>query len=89
LNSQIEEQDDLIRVFPSPTQDKVFIELTASQHSGVVIQLMNILGRVCVESEIISGSRKELDISGLQPGYYLVRVLVSDQLIGEEKLIVQ
>lgn len=58
-------------VFPNPFDDHLFFEL--SQPGRVVLELVDVSGRVAVH-EILETSAK-VDVSRLEPGMYVMRVL--------------
>jgi hypothetical protein len=62
-----------IFIYPNPVQDKLTLHLK-NTHAGSSIEIFNSLGQFMLRSSI-SSSRKELDVSHLPPGLYLVRVI--------------
>jgi len=62
-------------VYPNPFTDRVNIELTRVTAAGAKIDVVNAYGQVVI-SDIIGGgqTRKEIDLSGLGSGFYIIKV---------------
>ncbi len=63
-----------IRVFPNPATDRIYIWHAFSETPKVDIIAMNGLFIRGIQYGLHAGSEIEVDVSGLAPGYYLVRV---------------
>lgn len=72
------------RIFPNPASDLIRIEHTAS--GTAVVTLFDLHGRI-VQGAVVSGA-VNLDISGLAPGLYLVRI-ASGQAVESVRLVKQ
>ena len=65
------------RVFPNPAKETVRIERL--DHVPTTLTLTDVQGRI-IRKEAISGSSINLELSGLKPGVYLVRIATADQV---------
>ena len=59
---------DLFKIFPNPTNDKLFIR---GLSNPTKISIYNVLGKL-VLSEITTN---EIDLEGLQSGIYIVKII--------------
>jgi len=85
LTSQIS-KDKSIRLYPNPAEDKLTVR---SQHEIQEIEIMSITGRkMNMYNTILSGNTKELNISHLSAGTYIVKLKVND-LWTNVKLVVK
>jgi len=69
---------DKLAVYPNPAANKVFIDLTGQNATRAVVTLMDIQGKEVANSnvEIVEGANHfGVDISGLQPGFYFIKIV--------------
>jgi hypothetical protein len=66
-----------MRLVPNPASDRVRIERL--DNATATLMLTDVQGRT-VRQEIISGPSVTLDLSGLKPGVYLMRIATADQV---------
>ena len=66
-----------MRLVPNPASDRVRIERL--DNATATLMLTDVQGRT-VRQEIISGPSVILDLSGLKPGVYLMRIATADQV---------
>lgn len=74
--------DSDIRVYPNPASEIIFIKMP-SHHLFSEVQLLSLIGTIQLNLKIKTGQDFNLDVSALQPGYYIL------QLFGEGKEIVR
>jgi hypothetical protein len=75
-----------LKLYPNPSNDLLTIELTAPIAAQIEVLDMN--GRRILLSEMNSGKKIELDLSGLQRGSYMIKISDSGNIFME-KLILQ
>ncbi len=71
-----------VRVYPNPVKNKVLVKTNSGLLNERSILLLDAIGKfyqVRILSRM-SGQSVELDLSGLQPGVYFIRVMVSGEL---------
>lgn len=74
----------LVKVYPNPTIDQLYIE--AGNNGMYGYKIFNIAGTL-VKSEV-SSNRPSIDVSGLQPGIFILIIEDGDnQLIGQAKFV--
>ncbi len=64
-----------VAVYPNPFTDRVSVELTRVTAAGAKVEVVNTYGQVVI-SDVINGgqTRKEIDMSNLQAGFYIIKV---------------
>lgn len=72
---------------PNPATDLLTVAFPTVR-ADVVLSLLDMTGRTVLEQRIASIDRHAMDISGLSPGMYLLRVRHSDSLIGHVSPVV-
>jgi len=84
-----------LSIYPNPVQDALFIRVNARQPFGIVFELLDLSGNTVISEEInsinLGNGIKRLDVSGISPGIYLIRVKVPEfdnQLIRTGKVII-
>ena len=71
-----------INIFPNPTSGKLHIEVTSDESSDVKVYVMDLLGQVHLEENMLFGksnSSKALDLSNLANGLYIVKLTRNGQ----------
>lgn len=76
-----------VAVYPNPFTDRVSVELMKVTAAGAKIEVVNSFGQV-VMSEVINGgqTRKELDLSGLESGFYIIKIDFDGQRMEVHKV---
>lgn len=72
-----------LALFPNPAQGLVTLNFNQAQKSSVIISVYDLLGRqVLNQEQMLDAGRRSrgLDISGLHPGLYLIKVQAGSQL---------
>lgn len=78
----VEQDESMVSVYPNPMVDKLFVK--CEEESDVT--LFSSTGQVLYEKRIVS---ETIDVSGLEPGLYLIRIANSDGISHVKKLIKQ
>jgi hypothetical protein len=78
LTIKTETLNDIVRVYPNPTTDKIVIVSNSPQHST----LFNTVGQKILESNAL-----ELDVTDLPIGVYLLNLQNSQNQISTFKII--
>jgi len=71
-----------ISIYPNPSHGKLFINIDEAQNSNVNIHIMDLLGQIHVQEEIMFGqgnSSTALDLSNLANGLYIVKLTKDGQ----------
>ncbi len=75
-------------VFPNPTTEKLTVEFSTKPY-GPEVELFDITGRLQATIRIDQNSEKtEIDISGLKPGIYLLKLRDGDRMTGMKKVVI-
>lgn len=65
----------VVTVYPNPFTDKVNVELSRVTAQSATIQVVNNFGQIVMTESIPSGqARKEIDMSFLDAGFYIIRI---------------
>ena len=70
-----DEGSDLVyKVYPNPTNDKVYIDINSAELNGTEMRITDINGKVLVRKQIQSNEGKiEIDMSSFKSGVYLLK----------------
>jgi hypothetical protein len=81
------DKEVMFRVYPNPTRGRFTLELTElKEFPDVVIEIYSILGERVHRFEPAALKQYEFDLSNHQPGIYLIRVMMGDE-VGVERLV--
>jgi hypothetical protein len=72
-----EDNEHLVRVFPNPLKDYLFIEATGFQSGD--IRIYSLLGNLVYKGALKQDSQYNLDLTSLTNGVYLVRIILDDK----------
>jgi len=78
------------QVFPNPASGQVFLQMYTASKKGLTAELVSIDGKVQLSErfETIEGmNKKSFDISGLQAGVYVLRIIGDDGLTTRKVVI--
>lgn len=76
-------------IYPNPAEDRVNVQIAESYEFDVLnIQVVDMAGRVVVD-QISSLHLSSINLSGLEKGFYIIRVSENNQLINSSKLILR
>ena len=86
-------QGPAVRLFPNPAGDKVCLDIGNLSGGSLEIQLWDVRGQMVLDKSFTRGNGPdemiwEIDVSGLVPGIYLLKIRCSDY-IGTEKLLIE
>ena len=82
----------MMNVYPNPTSGNAFLSFNGAKEERLSIEIFNTPGKLLVTKEIMSHSGQNkisLDLSGLIPGIYFIKVNSSDQKQQTFKIIKQ
>ncbi|MHB8259430.1 MAG: T9SS type A sorting domain-containing protein [Bacteroidia bacterium] len=72
--SQLRIQNDEVSIYPNPASQ--LVNLSIGQFDNASIEIYNTIGE-CVHRQIITSSNSQIDISNLQSGLYMVKILTN------------
>ncbi|MBL8001915.1 MAG: T9SS type A sorting domain-containing protein [Flavobacteriales bacterium] len=64
-----------LRMYPNPVHDRMTVELPDNTEAR--LRVFDAMGQLVLQA-VSHADRTELDLSGLQPGHYVVQVLSSE-----------
>lgn len=83
---------DDISIYPSPANEKAFLNFFLEKNSMIEIRLFDILGNeieILKKEYLLSGDHKiGMNVSEYKPGTYLVGIIRDNRLINTQRLIV-
>ena len=71
---------------PNPAINKVRINYTGSLKGGLGITILNLLGQVCGQY-LLENNQEEIDISGFEPGMYLLHIEEPEGILIQKLVI--
>jgi hypothetical protein len=83
LTSQSFSQIDGLKMYPNPAKNNLFIE--TALNSDINVSIINVLGKEVINSKV---SNNAVNISGLTPGMYIVKVTENGKT-STKKLIIE
>jgi|GEM_PF-6030692 len=88
--SALTPQSGAIKVFPNPSHNEVFFNLSDFSGQEGQLRIINLMGHVVyeVEWDAIPGQPIPLDLANVQGGVYTVTLQVGDSTVKQEKFIV-
>jgi hypothetical protein len=90
LGAQSQQEIQNCQVFPNPSSGQVFLQMYTASKTSLTAEFVSIDGKVQLSErfETIEGmNKKSFDISGLQTGVYVLRVIGDDGLITRKVVI--
>jgi len=85
-NSKIQDIIDpsAIKVFPNPASNVLNVDLEALELNGNVnLRIIDITGKVVLESVMHSNDIKTLNLTNIQNGHYMLNISNEDYMIGK------
>jgi hypothetical protein len=77
-----------LKLYPNPAAESITLEWQSTRPAAqCTISILDITGRIC-RTETVKGRRSQMDVKGLSPGAYIVR-LVQDNNAAFTPLIIQ
>jgi phosphoenolpyruvate synthase/pyruvate phosphate dikinase len=81
-----------ILVYPNPVKDQANIYLYLDYSEKLKIEIFDLMGRKISEDEIIPGRNGyqnfTVDVSHFTSGYYVLRIIQKEKLLGRKNIIV-
>jgi hypothetical protein len=86
---QLAKEEKFFSAYPNPTPGHLTLELHVSdEFTTVTVEIYSIIGERITKQELPAMSQYEFDLSNHQPGIYLIRVMMGDE-VGVERIIKQ
>lgn len=85
-SSLFQEEHNLIKTYPQPTQNKLFISSTSNLKE---IFLVDINGKICKHENVRDNTIYTLDLENINKGIYVLRVRLDEELLNVQKVVVQ
>ena len=87
-NSIREYENNIIRIFPNPMDDKLCIKQNGVQGHSITLKIYTILGHLVFQKEYVETSDLEtIDVSFLPIGFYTLSIIINNKIIQTNKLI--
>jgi hypothetical protein len=77
----------LLSIFPNPAKERIFLEVPEN-YEGAGLQCLDFMGRLVIETALDSG-QQSLDVSTLQRGVYIFRIISKNGLIENQKVLLE
>lgn len=81
-------QKSNLTVSPNPTTNNIKITYNCKSNHKIVLELIDINGKIILQKSYYSGVNDELNLIGFKKGIYLIR-LINNEVILHRKIIVQ
>ena len=83
---------DRLKLYPNPTRDMLNVQLTSNSLGSAIINIYNITGQLAKKisfnkSQVLS--QQSINVGGLQPGVYLMEVMIDNKKMLSGKFIKQ
>lgn len=80
-----------IRVFPNPTDNTLFIDLTAITETQIPVRVAfyNIIGKKILDQELQAGTIQQIELDNFSAGIYLLQCFQENILLQTEKVVVE
>ena len=80
--------DNDIIIFPNPARDHLGIRFNKMFQDRAEVSLMNITGQIVRETTVEKGfGAARIDLNGLKPGIYLVRIRIGNMVTGKKVIV--
>ena len=86
-NSQIQNNSELIKVYPNPANNSLYINLALDSEANIKLQILSIEGRLVFDKNINSNSFNNIDISKIEKGVYFIKIVNNGNVLYKDKLI--
>jgi PKD repeat protein len=81
-------QADLIRIFPNPAKEELYISFQANEDESIQFQFLNVGGQIVIADRFtIRDTNYKMDISYLPKGIYFLRI-VGEQRVYTQKIFI-
>ncbi len=75
-----------IKIYPNPVKNRLNIKLT-EKNNKALIKILNRNGQVLIQKNI-NTQTNYLDISGLNPGLYIIQIYSEEKILGNRKFVI-
>ena len=79
---------DALRLSPNPAGQSVFVEIPDTGHDNMTLFLFDAFGKMVAEKKLLGMYSTDFDVSGFQPGMYLLTVWANGNVLSSEKLAI-
>jgi|GEM_PF-1494753 len=80
---------DVFRLFPNPANDLVTVQYALGENETGALEIFDLSGRLIVTKTLAAAdNRAEINVTGLQAGAYMVRLLVSGEAREAARLVI-
>lgn len=76
------------RVYPNPTTSHIILELDVQTNKRLTVSLSSVFSKKIKEFEVASNSLNPVDISGLNPGIYVLSIPFNDRIYSKKIVII-
>ncbi len=77
------------QIFPNPASDFMNIHFKGTPQGDYQIRIFDLMGRSVYHQNFSSPQTKNIDVSGIEPGTYLVKVSCNEKISGFQKLLIK
>ncbi|MGB0402625.1 MAG: S8/S53 family peptidase [Salibacteraceae bacterium] len=88
-NGVVDFQNDLITIYPNPTNNIVSIQINNLDQSKYTLSLFSITGQRILGNEISSSETLEVNLQNLNKGVYYLRLSLEGNLVEVKKIVKQ
>ncbi|MCF8244675.1 MAG: T9SS type A sorting domain-containing protein [Saprospiraceae bacterium] len=81
--------EDQLVVFPNPASQRVTLHLNGLGHEMERVMLYNLTGGLVYDSGKMTAKRMMLDVAGLSPGMYVVKVLANGKVLNKKVEVIR
>jgi len=80
-----------VRFYPNPASDMINIEYSVNENDNVVLNIMDMTGRIIMSEKLLSGDHmlSNFSVANISSGVYYSDLRVNDQSVKKDKLVVQ
>jgi hypothetical protein len=74
--AEVSGENSSVKAYPNPVQGQLIIDLAENARQAVSVTLFDVQGKICLKQKVVNHTDSEvkLNVAGLKPGLYLVRV---------------
>ena len=76
-------------VYPNPANEVLHLSYEVEDNNIIKLDVIDLLGRIKTSSFLKKGSIHSIEVSELQPGLHLIRLMKGDQLLDIEKIMIE
>jgi aminopeptidase N len=81
-------KEDAVKIYPTPTKDKLTIEILDKKIIGASVNLISVLGKI-LKQEKITSDKQSLDVSSLPPGEAFVEIILKNQVVFTKAILIE